>query len=1146
MRSNPLFDSEEISKVTASTNSGWSPELNESTNVNKNPTFPIPNSESTETEPFDIQTTENETFPSKKTNQNEIKPSIAKQESSTMINLNSNLELDIETEPNIHQNQRSSSPNSKSLTSESFSYSPYQPKSVFKGLTIFVKGNSLAETTKYRDLIQSNGGTCVLEESPAVQFIVTSNFHFTPTKFLDLVPPILKFEWIDDSIKEGKIVDLGKYIYPTLKPILSMKDLIIAITGFVGEERKQIILQIKNCGAKYTDKFSRTNTHLICDKPQGEKYVRACEWNSAHIVTVNWLIDCIKKGDRLPESDYSLVFSSHLQSYQEQGEQPVQEMEIEENISQMIVGDNMSELDELIRNSSPRGPIMTGVVVHFSKKISMIRLNRFMELLTSMNGAYSYILDKAVTHYVCEGKPENNKALKNRKISLKIVSPVWLIKCFICKQLLPEQDYPSTMNPKMNLDISGIPASGITLKRSRPVTPIDDTTITSKKRKIAITPTNIISRSIKKTPTSEKLLTSSSATRNSNLSSSSFTPSQKSITIKSSSNSVKSNQNSLFYLHSVPLPPEDIPLTKRLEERRKKQIVVASSQDNVSSNSNYSSSSLIESNNSSLPKIKHLEIDEENQILKLSSATNSLQEQITKELELEQEKLNELVKKNNSSLNLDPSIEEDINHEEIELTLTRSKDLMDISHQESIDANFRTSSSIAIVSNQSFEEDSSTMEKIQNFITLLDSKIPPLSSNHTFSPHYHIGLQKKKSNSKKIPRYMTRIPIEQSSPIKQTSPKRNSDDELEASKLKGDGEEEPQFHNSQVAVYVKKIEQNERNKLKQQLKKSHLRDAGKMESIQEELKLFSNVLENTENSGFTQPLTVVNSKWSSPKQNSLQPPQHQSVISPLSPMNNLSPQFTSTLSHQSSSNETNGNYYFLISGFTPEEHEIHTQRIRNLKGIICESCSPQVTHVIAHAISRNSKCLSACVSGGWILKPSFLEVSEAAGHFVNEQAHQWSPEECTKESIRLVADAAIKCRCEVERRRKEKNDPTIGLFSGFTAILKLDETFRKVWETIFETGGGVLVPDTNLLEEAFLKEKKVTHIFVDSKISSEILAKTDFVQTCTKLGILLLESSFLRQYIFAVGNLDSRPFDLILGTKLGKKKQKNSREKEKK
>eukprot|EP01027_Heterolobosea_sp_BB2_P025400 GEZU01038983.1.p1 GENE.GEZU01038983.1~~GEZU01038983.1.p1 ORF type:complete len:111 (+),score=14.21 GEZU01038983.1:112-444(+) len=97
--------------------------------------------------------------------------------------------------------------------------------------------------------------------------------------------------------------------YPLKEPngIPEMRNLVISVTGFVGDERSDLKFLIRACGAKYTGALSKKeNTHLICSLPEGEKYNKALEWK-IKVVNRRWLDESVISWQRMSEALYQDV-----------------------------------------------------------------------------------------------------------------------------------------------------------------------------------------------------------------------------------------------------------------------------------------------------------------------------------------------------------------------------------------------------------------------------------------------------------------------------------------------------------------------------------------------------------------------------------------------------------------------------------------------------------------------------------------------------------------------------------------------------------------------------------------------------------------------------------------------------------------------
>eukprot|EP01080_Neovahlkampfia_damariscottae_P001565 gene1565-12690_t len=119
---------------------------------------------------------------------------------------------------------------------------------------------------------------------------------------------IVSLQWLQDCIKQQSLLKpfkIGLH-YPLKDPkgISKMKNLVISVTGYVGEERNELKYLIRSSGAKYSGSLSKKeNTHLICKYPEGEKFRRALEWDIS-VVNERWLFSCIEHWDRIDEKYY--------------------------------------------------------------------------------------------------------------------------------------------------------------------------------------------------------------------------------------------------------------------------------------------------------------------------------------------------------------------------------------------------------------------------------------------------------------------------------------------------------------------------------------------------------------------------------------------------------------------------------------------------------------------------------------------------------------------------------------------------------------------------------------------------------------------------------------------------------------------------
>ncbi|KAL3842635.1 hypothetical protein ACJMK2_020626, partial [Sinanodonta woodiana] len=67
---------------------------------------------------------------------------------------------------------------------------------------------------------------------------------------------------------------------------------VISVTNLENDERTRVKQMIHAIGARYTGYMTRSNTALVCKKPEGVKYQKAKEWRIA-VVNVQWLSDLV-------------------------------------------------------------------------------------------------------------------------------------------------------------------------------------------------------------------------------------------------------------------------------------------------------------------------------------------------------------------------------------------------------------------------------------------------------------------------------------------------------------------------------------------------------------------------------------------------------------------------------------------------------------------------------------------------------------------------------------------------------------------------------------------------------------------------------------------------------------------------------------
>lgn len=119
--------------------------------------------------------------------------------------------------------------------------------------------------------------------------------------------------WISDCHLKNTLLPILYYHRPLSikRSCKALKDCVIALCGYTNEAEKCFLHQIiVELGGTSQDSLSKSkkasfliSTHLISAKAEGKKYVAALKWGLP-IVNHEWLLECSRKGEHLPEDQY--------------------------------------------------------------------------------------------------------------------------------------------------------------------------------------------------------------------------------------------------------------------------------------------------------------------------------------------------------------------------------------------------------------------------------------------------------------------------------------------------------------------------------------------------------------------------------------------------------------------------------------------------------------------------------------------------------------------------------------------------------------------------------------------------------------------------------------------------------------------------
>ncbi|KAI8901285.1 hypothetical protein BC833DRAFT_655593 [Globomyces pollinis-pini] len=170
-------------------------------------------------------------------------------------------------------------------------------RGVFQDIQFFVKGFTTSEMQVLYKSIINNGGNIVTDEKiEDIIYIQPFQIYITSTD------DIRTEFWIERCIQTSSLVPIDQSILfkPTKVPLplTSFQNLVIGISGYQDVERLWINRMATLMGAKFTETFSRKNTHLIRNPevPSNTKTIKALEWG-VPCVSIDWLYECLELGN---------------------------------------------------------------------------------------------------------------------------------------------------------------------------------------------------------------------------------------------------------------------------------------------------------------------------------------------------------------------------------------------------------------------------------------------------------------------------------------------------------------------------------------------------------------------------------------------------------------------------------------------------------------------------------------------------------------------------------------------------------------------------------------------------------------------------------------------------------------------------------
>ncbi|CAO2152844.1 unnamed protein product [Urochloa humidicola] len=178
------------------------------------------------------------------------------------------------------------------------------------GVKILCSGFEKAERVKIEELVTAMGGLLQSKSSLDVNFVIVKDVMAAKYKYAvnSLKKPVVSMNWLEQCWIEHRVVPHEPY------RILPFAGLNICITKLNPVERKELEKIVVQNGGQYSACLTRKCTHLVANKPEGDKYVVARRWGNIHIVNPRWVEQSVARRACLDENSYLVCQSSSASS----------------------------------------------------------------------------------------------------------------------------------------------------------------------------------------------------------------------------------------------------------------------------------------------------------------------------------------------------------------------------------------------------------------------------------------------------------------------------------------------------------------------------------------------------------------------------------------------------------------------------------------------------------------------------------------------------------------------------------------------------------------------------------------------------------------------------------------------------------------
>ncbi|XP_027938348.1 BRCT domain-containing protein At4g02110 [Vigna unguiculata] len=183
---------------------------------------------------------------------------------------------------------------------------------VFRGVRFVLRGFNPAAESQIRVKLEDGGGIDAGQYGGSCSHVIVDKIAYDDPLCVAARKDrkaVVTALWVDHSADIGMPVDASSVMYrppKDLDGIPGAKDLIMCLTGYLRQDRDDIMTMVGLMGAKFSKPLVANKvTHLICYKFEGEKYLLAKRLGTIKLVNHRWLEDCLKEWVLLPEDKYN-------------------------------------------------------------------------------------------------------------------------------------------------------------------------------------------------------------------------------------------------------------------------------------------------------------------------------------------------------------------------------------------------------------------------------------------------------------------------------------------------------------------------------------------------------------------------------------------------------------------------------------------------------------------------------------------------------------------------------------------------------------------------------------------------------------------------------------------------------------------------